>query len=201
MLLWAWILGVMGLVMAWRVRKSNTKETVFSLAVMAVVIGFFACVMIFAADPFVPAKETAAEGMGLNPLLQNLAMVVHPPMLFLGYAGFTVPFALMCGARLSGNRQSKWLVDARAWMVFAWLALTVGIVLGGAVGVCGTGLGRLLGVGSGGEREPAAVADRNGAPAFSASTSQRGVFKKWTVSLVVISFFLCILGTYLMPAA
>ena len=103
LLLWAWLLAMIGVVLAWQLRKEETRQTVITLGLMAGVTGFFACVMLLAkgANPFELAKP-GAEAAGLRPVLQNWMMVWHPPMLFLGYAAFTSPFALWLGAMWGG---------------------------------------------------------------------------------------------------
>ena len=95
--LWAWVLGLMGVLMAWKLRKAEGAFSAVTLGVMALATGFFVALMLGVADPFKPALEAVKDGHGLNPALQNLAMVFHPPMLFLGYAGFTAPFAYLLG--------------------------------------------------------------------------------------------------------
>ncbi|MGN6369246.1 MAG: heme lyase CcmF/NrfE family subunit [Phycisphaerae bacterium] len=197
LLLWAWMLSVMAAVMAFRARRDDTAETVISLTTMAVVTGFFVCVMIFAGNPFAPAATPTSEGEGLNPLLQNFAMVAHPPMLFLGYAGFTAPFALLLAALLTGNANSQWLANARPWMLFAWISLTVGILLGAQWAYVELGWG---GYWAWDPVENASLLPWLTGTALLHSAklqTTRGLFKRWTASLTAISFFLCILGTWL----
>jgi cytochrome c-type biogenesis protein CcmF len=197
LLFWALLLGLMGVIMAWRSRKADTRETAVSLAVMATVTGFFTAVMLFAGNPFDPATEHTHNGMGLNPMLQNLAMVFHPPMLFLGYAGYTAPFALLLGALLTGRKDAGWLRDARAWMVYSWVTLTVGIVLGSWWAYMELGWG---GYWAWDPVENASLLPWLTGTALLHSAvlmARRGIFKRWTAVLTAASFFLCVLGTYL----
>ena len=105
------------------------------------------------------------DGPGPNPLLQNHPlMAFHPPMLYLGYVGFTVPFAFAIAALVTGRLGEGWLVETRRWTLFAWGFLTVGIIARRLVVLRGAGLGRLLGLGPGGERLVPALADRHRLP-------------------------------------
>ncbi len=109
---------------------------------------------------------TRADGNGLNPLLQYPEMVIHPPNLYSGYTGFTIPFAFALGALLARYPGEKWIHLTRKWTMIAWCFQTVGVLLGGALGVCGAGLGRLLGMGPGRKCLVASVADGHGVSAF-----------------------------------
>jgi cytochrome c-type biogenesis protein CcmF len=190
LLFWAQVLGVMMVIMAWRGRRKNDAEEAITLGVMAAVTGFFTCVMIFAGNPFDLAERHASNGEGLNPAL-------HPPMLFLGYAGFTAPFAIMLGALLTGRRDNQWVHAARPWMVYAWVVLTIGVVLGAEWAYVELGWGGYW------AWDP--VENASILPWFTGSAllhsailqARRGIFKRWTASLVAASFFLCVFGTYL----
>lgn len=201
LLLWALMLAVMSVLMAWRLRKTDTGFTALTLGMMSAATGFFLCVMLFSqhGNPFAPTPAGQAIGQGLNPQLQNLAMVFHPPMLFLGYAAYTVPFAYMVAGLLTGNKgtASTWLVLARPWMVFAWIALTVGIVLGAQWAYVELGWG---GYWAWDPVENASLLPWLTGTALLHSAIlnlRRGMFKRWTAILTASSFFLCILGTYL----
>jgi len=197
LLFWALALAVMGCIMAWRGRGKNDAEQAVTLGVMAVVTGFFTCVMIFAGNPFELATAVSLNGEGLNPMLQNFAMVAHPPLLFLGYAGFTAPFAMLIGALVAGGGKSDWLGQARPWMVYAWIMLTVGIVLGAQWAYVELGWG---GYWAWDPVENASILPWFTGTALLHSAilqGRRGIFKRWTAWLVAASFFLCVFGTYL----
>lgn len=203
LLLWAWAMGVMGAIMAIRLRKKEDMDAGVSLAVLAAITGFFVAVIMFAgnaespSNPLDLAPMRALDGQGLNPALQSLAMVFHPPMLFLGYAGFAAPFALLMGALVAGSRDGAWLKDARAWMLWSWVTLTVGIILG-----CWWAYTE-LGWGGYWAWDPVENASLlpwlTGTALLHAAVLQarRGVFKRWTAVLTVLSFLLCIFGTYI----
>jgi len=130
LLLWAWMLAVMSALFVVMHRRQKGPEYAVAAGVLAVAIGFFAVLMLFAANPFGLNPEAVADGIGLNPLLQDPAMIAHPPTLFVGYAGFTIPFALLLGALFSKRLGSDWVALARPWALVSWLFLGVGIVLG-----------------------------------------------------------------------
>ncbi len=131
LLLWAWMVaGMSSVVLAFRGRDS-VKSQAATTAILAGVCGLFCVLILFAANPFKLGQgPTPLDGSGMNPLLQDPAMIIHPPALFLGYAGATIPFALMFGAMLAGRTDKDWLPAARRWAVATWLFLTAGILLG-----------------------------------------------------------------------
>ena len=98
LLLWAWMLGVFSSIAVVNCRREVGREPAIRIAILAIVCGFFVSLMLFAANPFTVLTDPPADGRGLNPMLQNWAMIAHPPTLFLGYAGFTIPFAFMIAA-------------------------------------------------------------------------------------------------------
>jgi len=198
LLLWAWLLGAMGIVLVITQRKRDGKEALAGLAVFAAVCAFFAALMLFAANPFKanPVAESA-DGHGLNPMLQDPGMIAHPPTLFLGYAGFTVPFALMIGALVAGRRDNGWTTDIRRWCIFSWLALSVGILLGANWAYVELGWGGYWGW------DPVENASLlpwlTGTALLHSIMAQqhKGMFKIWNASLVALTFILCVFGTYI----
>src|SRR5664280_87727 len=101
------------------------------IAVLMAIEGFFAILLLFAANPFqVSLAGAPAEGEGLNPLLQNYWMIVHPPALYTGFVGCSIPFAFAVAALVTGRLHEEWVLAVRKWMLFAWLALTIGNILG-----------------------------------------------------------------------
>ena len=136
---------------------------------MFVVAAFFFLLMLGPANPFksVHGRDPRLDGPGPNPLLQNhILMAFHPPMLYLGYVGFTVPFAFAIAALVTGRVGEGWLLETRRWTLFAWGFLTVGIVLGAWWSYEVLGWGGVLGVGPGRERVVPAVAHRHRVPAL-----------------------------------
>ena len=102
----------------------------YVLATMALVQAFLALTLLLVSNPFETLASTPAEGRGLNPLLQNAWMIAHPPVVFVGYAAYTVPFALAIGGLISGQMGREWLRAVRSWALLAWLFLGAGILMG-----------------------------------------------------------------------
>ena len=161
LLFWSLLLSAYGLVLRLR-HKTDARLFAYASAIIAAVQIFFLLLLNFAAHPFALMQgELPADGAGLNPLLQYPEMVIHPPMLYLGYVGFTVPFAFALGALIMRYPGEKWIHITRRWTMVTWAFLTCGVFLGRALGVFGSGLGRLLGMGPGRERLADALADRH----------------------------------------
>src|SRR5712691_4687156 len=110
-------------------RRAGREVLAWVVPVLALVGTFFALLLVFVASPFA-TQATAADGAGLNPSLQNPYMAIHPPMLYLGYVGLTVPFAFAMGALLARRTDARWIVATRRWTLAAWAFLGIGQLLG-----------------------------------------------------------------------
>ncbi|EPR42799.1 cytochrome c assembly protein [Desulfovibrio sp. X2] len=132
LLFWAWMVSLMGLVFqvtpSYRALPERTR-TLYWLLFFAVQ-GFFLLLLTNWSNPFIEIVPPPLDGRGLNPLLRNPGMIFHPPLLFLGYGGFAVPACLALASRLGGEGHD-WLPAGRRWIIFSWIFLTAGIVLGG----------------------------------------------------------------------
>jgi cytochrome c-type biogenesis protein CcmF len=148
-------------------------------------------------DPFRPLGFLAVDGAGMNPLLRHPGMVMHPPLLYLGYVGFVVPFALVTAALAQGNVSGVWLRAARRWVLLSWLFLSLGLLLGmwWAYGVLGWG-----GYWGWDPVENAALMPWLTATAFVHSAvvqERRGMFKGWNVALLVLTYVLVLFGAFI----
>jgi cytochrome c-type biogenesis protein CcmF len=197
LLLWAWLLSAYGFVM--RVRdKADVTLHAYASTILAAVQTFFLLLLVFAAPPFAIAPgPVRADGFGLNPLLQYPEMVIHPPMLYLGYVGFSVPFAFALGALMMRYPGEKWIHITRRWTMVTWLFLTCGICLGmhWAYAVLGWG-----GYWGWDPVENASLMPWLAGTAFLHSVmmqEKRGMMKVWNVWLIFATFMLSILGTLL----
>jgi cytochrome c-type biogenesis protein CcmF len=197
LLLWAWLLSAYGFVL--RVRhKVDVRLTAFASTILAGVQVFFLMLLNFAAPPFaIQPGPVATDGLGLNPLLQYPEMVIHPPMLYLGYVGFSVPFAFALGALMMRYPGEKWIHITRRWTMVTWLFLTCGICLGAhwAYSVLGWG-----GYWGWDPVENASLMPWLTGTAFLHSVmmqEKRGMMKSWNVWLIFSTFMLTILGTLL----
>jgi cytochrome c-type biogenesis protein CcmF len=197
LLLWAWLLATYGFVLRAR-HKVDVRLSAYASTILAGVQVFFLLLLNFAAPPFALVQGAApADGFGLNPLLQYPEMVIHPPMLYLGYVGFTVPFAFALGALMMRYPGEKWIHITRRWTMVTWLFLTCGIFLGAhwAYSVLGWG-----GYWGWDPVENASLMPWLTGTAFLHSVmmqEKRGMMKNWNVWLIFSTFMLSILGTLL----
>jgi cytochrome c-type biogenesis protein CcmF len=197
LLLWAWLLSAYGFVM--RIRdKSDVTLHAYASTILSAIQIFFLLLLVFAAPPFsIAPGHLHADGFGLNPLLQYPEMVIHPPMLYLGYVGFSVPFAFALGALMMRYPGEKWIHITRRWTMVTWLFLTCGICLGmhWAYAVLGWG-----GYWGWDPVENASLMPWLAGTAFLHSVmmqEKRGMMKAWNVWLIFVTFMLTILGTLL----
>jgi cytochrome c-type biogenesis protein CcmF len=170
----------------------------YVIATMMVIMSFFAVLMLFSANPFETNMSGARlDGEGLNPLLRNFYMIIHPPSLYIGFVGCAIPFAFSIAALVTGRLDNEWIVATRKWMLFAWLFLTIGNALGMLWAYEELGWG---GYWAWDPVENAACLPWFTASAYVHSTmiqERRGMFKMWNVILIGLTFFLTIFGTFL----
>ncbi len=200
LLLWAWLLGTYGFVLR-LTHKTDVKLYAYAGTILAGVQVFFLSVVNFAAPPFSLLKGAIPDdGNGLNPLLQYPEMVIHPPMLYLGYVGFTVPFCFALGALMMRYPGERWIKVTRVWTMVTWLFLTCGIFLGmhWAYAVLGWG-----GYWGWDPVENASFMPWLTGTAFLHSVmmqERKGMMKSWNVWLIFATFLLTLLGTLLTRA-
>src|SRR5882757_10969212 len=197
LLFWTLLLSTYGLVLRLR-HKTDTRLFAHASVIIAGVQIFFPLLVNFAAKPFgLTQGGLPPDGSGLNPLLQYPEMVIHPPMLYLGYVGFTVPFAFGLGALIMRYPGEKWIHITRRWTMVTWAFLTIGIFLGShwAYNVLGWG-----GYWGWDPVENASLMPWLTGTAFLHSVmmqEKRGMLKMWNMWLVFATFLLSILGTFL----
>lgn len=200
-LLWLLLLAMYTAIIMWRYRDRLTDPLVsWALVVMFFVTAFFFFLALGPTDAFQagPPVNFNSCCRGPNPLLQNHVLVLfHPPILYLGYVGFTVPFAFAIAALVTGRVGEGWLLETRRWAVFAWGFLTVGIILGGwwSYEVLGWG-----GVWAWDPVENASFLPWLTGTAYIHSVlvqERRGMLRVWNLTLLVSTFSLTILGTFL----
>jgi cytochrome c-type biogenesis protein CcmF len=181
----------------WIRGRFRRLEPVVIATLMAIIV-FFAVLMLFAANPFQTNVVGAVpEGEGLNPLLQSYWMIIHPPMLYTGFVGCSVPFAFAIAALVTGRLDNEWIIGVRKWMLFAWVGLSVGNVLGMVWAYEELGWG---GFWAWDPVENAAALPWFTATAYLHSTmiqERRNMLKVWNVVLICVTFFLTIFGTFL----
>ncbi len=126
-LLWVWLLSTFGFILSFAAR---TPERRTALAVMGALSFLFCTYILFASNPFLRLSPTPPDGQGLNPLLQDIGLAIHPPLLYIGYVGFAVPFAYAVAGLIHGSMNKEWARKLQPWSVFSWGMLTFGIGLG-----------------------------------------------------------------------
>jgi len=197
LLFWLWLSSIFGAVAVFMHRDSDRPLIPYVIGVFGAILSFFGSLLIYSDNPFRLFPEARSDGLGLNPLLQNPSMAIHPPSLYLGYVGMSVPFAFAMGALISNRLDSRWIVATRIWVLISWFFLSIGNLLGAQWAYTVLGWGGFWGWDP---VENAAILPWFTASAFLHSVmiqEKRGMLKFWNMNLIVISFCLTILGTYL----
>jgi cytochrome c-type biogenesis protein CcmF len=195
--LWAWMLALYTLIVVMRHRRNARDLYPWVLTVMLAVLAFFLLVMTGPAPVFQRLSPTPPDGRGLNPLLEDTGMITHPVCLYLGFTGFTVPFAFAIAALATGRVGDAWITLTRRWTIIAWYFLSLGLLIGGwwSYHVLGWG-----GYWAWDPVENAAFMPWLTATAFLHSVmiqERRRMLKLWNISLVVLTFSLTLFGTFL----
>jgi len=199
LLLWAWMLGGMAALVTFQNRTRNRNLMPWVIASIMVNLLFFAVVLSFVSNPFelLPANHGVSNGRGMNALLQHPAMLAHPPLLYSGFVGFSVPFSFALAAMITGELGTSWFRTTRRWTLAAWFLLGVGIMLGGrwAYEVLGWG-----GYWAWDPVENASLLPWLAGTAYLHSVmiqEKRGMLKIWNLALIGLTYSLCIFGTFL----
>jgi cytochrome c-type biogenesis protein CcmF len=195
---WVFLLSIFGSV-AVKVNRERHRELIpYVVAVTAIVEMFFLFLMIVHNNPFDQyLTESPTDGRGLNPLLQNFYMAIHPPTMYLGFVGLTIPFAFGMAALITGHLDDSWLRAVRRWTMFSWFFLSLGLTLGMIWAYEELGWGGYWGW------DP--VENAGMLPWFTATAflhsvmvqERRGMLRVWNVTLVILTFLLTIFGTFM----
>ena len=196
-ILWAWMLTLYTIILIVRHRVGARELYPWALATMLGILAFFLLVMTVAAPPFQRQMPVPADGRGLNPLLEDTGMITHPVALYLGFTGFSVPFAFAMAALITGRIGDTWLVLTRRWTIVAWYFLSLGLLIGGwwSYHVLGWG-----GYWAWDPVENAAFMPWLTGTAFLHSVmiqERRRMLRLWNISLVILTFGLTLFGTFL----
>jgi cytochrome c-type biogenesis protein CcmF len=197
LLLWAFVLSIFSSVVLHLTRHRHHDIAPYATAVLATIAAFFIGLMIFYSSPFDTLSPVPVEGNGLEPLLRNPAMMFHPPMLYSGYVGFTIPFAFCIGALIARRTDAEWIRSTRRFALIAWTFLGVGIMLGALWSFSELGWG---GYWAWDPVENASLMPWLAGTAFLHSImvqEKRGMLKVWNVSLIISTFVLALVGTFL----
>ena len=197
LLLWVFLLSLFASAVLFLTRNRLRDIAPYATAVLGGVASFFIFLMLFYASPFATLADAPVQGNGLNPLLRHPAMMFHPPMLYTGYVGFTVPFAFAVGALLKRHSGPEWIRATRRIALVAWTFLGFGILLGSLWSYSELGWG---GYWAWDPVENASLMPWLTGTAFIHSImvqEKRGMLRIWNVSLIVATFMLALLGTFL----
>ena len=198
LLLWIWLLSLWAVGVATFTRKMPEEAVARVLSVMGLVSIGFLVFIIFSSNPFGRTfPDFPADGRELNPMLQDVGLIFHPPLLYMGYVGFSVAFAFAIASLMSGRLDTAWARWSRPWTMAAWVFLTLGIILGSWWAYYELGWG---GWWFWDPVENASLMPWLAGTALIHSlsvTEKRSTFKAWTVLLAILAFSLCLLGTFL----
>ena len=197
LLLWAVVLALFSALAQFLTSRRHADLLPYVAGITSVVIFFFVTVMLFSANPFERLAFTPPDGRGLNPQLQNIGMMIHPPMLYLGYISITIPFAFAIAALLSGKIDTGWIQAIRKWTLLSWLFLSAGVVLGMWWAYVELGWG---GYWAWDPVENASFLPWLTMTAFLHSVmiqEKRGMLKRWNMALIIGTFLLSIFGTFI----
>ncbi|MDH5505863.1 MAG: heme lyase CcmF/NrfE family subunit [Anaerolineae bacterium] len=213
---WSWLMSLFASAVTLRDWTRDREFLPWVIVVCLITLGFFLLLIIFFENPFVslwalPSGEVItammkplgaqayipADGRGLNPLLRHPGMVIHPPMLYLGFVSFVIPFAFAIAALITGRTDDRWIRLTRRWTLWAWLFLSLGLILGGRWAYDVLGWGGYWGW------DPVEIAAfmpwLTGTPFLHSVMIQekRGLFKHWNMLLIILTYDLVIFGTFL----
>lgn len=200
LLFWTWILSLYGVVAILRNWAFNRDLMPYVIGVLMTLQIFFAFMLNFISSPFKLMDVIPLDGAGLNPLLTHPLMSAHPPLLYLGYIGFTIPYVFAMAALLSGRLSDSWIRATRRWTLVAWMFLGIGLLVGGrwAYDVLGWG-----GYWGWDPVENSALMPWLVGTAFLHSVmvqERKGTLKVWNLGLVILAFTLTVFGTFLTRA-
>jgi cytochrome c-type biogenesis protein CcmF len=195
---WVFLLSIFGSIAVYVNRERHRELIPYVVAVISTVQMFFLYLMVVHKNPFTTFVATVpTDGRGLNPLLQNFYMAIHPPSLYTGFVGMTIPFAFGMAALITGHLDDSWLRAVRRWTMFSWLFLSFGLTLGMIWAYETLGWGGYWGWDP---VENAGLLPWFTATAFLHSVivqERRSMLRIWNVTLVIVTFFLTIFGTFM----
>ena len=197
LLFWVLVQSFFAMIVAFRYQYSNREIIPYVIATLNCILAFLLLLLIGWSNPLDLQGVIPLEGRGLNPLLQHPAMAIHPPALYLGFIGFSVPFAFAMGGLILGKMDNEWVMTTRRWTLTAWYFLSAGLILGGQWAYEELGWG---GFWAWDPVENAALMPWLTGTAFLHSVmiqEKRNMLKIWNVVLIILTFGLTIVGTFL----
>jgi len=196
LLLWLWLLSILTLLASLNLGREDEAVQDYALATLAGIEAFFALALALLSNPFAFSPRFHTEGLGLNPLLENFSMVIHPPTIFVGYAGIAIPFAYALAYLLTGKPLEDWIRKVRPWAIVAWAFLGAGIIIGGWWAYIELGWG---GYWAWDPVENSSLIPWLTATAFLHSAvvaERRHYLKGWSFLFITFAFLLCLFATF-----
>lgn len=197
LLFWGWLLSLFAAVVVLKKQAQGRKLVPYASAVIMFIQAFFLILLLFTQNPFHKLPFVPTEGVGLNPLLENPGMIFHPPMLLGGYAVFAIPFAFAIAALMTKRLDDEWISAIKRWVLLGWLLLGIGNIIGAWWAYVELGWG---GYWAWDPVENAGLMPWLVATAFLHSIMlqrRKGMFKLWSMVLIILAFILTIFGTFL----
>lgn len=197
LLFWSWLLSIFAAVVVLKRKTSDGELLPYASAVIMLTEVFFLTLLIFVKNPFHKLAFVPVEGLGLNPLFENIGMILHPPILLVGYVGFTIPFAFAIAALLAKRLDNEWIIAVRRWTLLSWLMLGAGILIGAWWAYTEAGQGSYW---SWDPVENTSLMPWLAGTAFLHSIMmqrRKGMLKAWNMVLIILTFSLTIFGTFL----
>jgi len=197
LLFWSWLMSIFAALVLFKKWGSMRIMMPYVVAVTQITLAFFIGLVVFVANPFEQLAFFPADGSGLNPLLRHFGMIIHPPILYIGFVSFVIPYAFAIAALVTRQSGDLWIRTTRRWSLTAWLFLSLGLMLGGwwAYDVLGWG-----GYWGWDPVENASLIPWLVATPFLHSVmmhENRGMLKRWNMALIILTFSLVIEGTFL----
>ncbi len=197
LLFWSWLMSIFAALVLVRKWGSMRIMMPYVIAVTQITVAFFIGLVVFVANPFEQLNFAPADGSGLNPLLRHFGMIIHPPMLYIGFVSFVIPYAFAIAALVTRQTGDLWIRTTRRWTLTAWTFLTIGLMLGGWWDYDVLGWGGYWGWDP---VENASLIPWLVATPFLHSVmmqENRGMLKRWNAALIILTFCLVIEGTFL----
>ncbi|MCB0169595.1 MAG: heme lyase CcmF/NrfE family subunit [Anaerolineae bacterium] len=200
LLFWSWLMSMFGALALFQKWGSMRQMMPYVIAVIQFNLAFFTMLVVFVANPFEQLNFFPPDGTGMNPLLRHFGMIIHPPMLYLGFTAFVIPYAFAIAALVTRQTNDVWIRTTRRWTLTAWLFLSIGLVLGGwwAYDVLGWG-----GYWGWDPVENSSLIPWLVATPFLHSVmmqENRGMLKRWNMALIILTYSLMLNGTFLTRA-
>ncbi len=197
LLFWSWLMSIFAAIVLLKKWGSMRILMPYVIAITQITVAFFVALVVFVANPFEQLDFFPPDGSGLNPMLRHFGMVIHPPILYIGFVSFVIPYAFAIAALITKQTNDLWIRTSRRWSLTAWLFLSLGLILGGWWAYDVLGWGGYWGWDP--VENASLIPWLVGTPFLHSVMMQenRGMLKRWNMALIILTFALVIEGTFL----